>query len=94
MADCIYYCEIKDQVPEYPVGVYKVVASREYDRTWHVKLNRLMIISDRVWKQGPRGGVKIIRAPWSSFYPLGYITTNEKYMREFTWVKIRAKPIV
>lgn len=48
-------------------------------------------MSESVWKQGPRGGVKIVRYPWHQHWPMGYIITNEKYMREFFWIKLKAK---
>ena len=91
MGDYVYYCEVKNRIREYPEGVYKVVAKNGINATWFPVLNRLTTVSDRVWKQGPQGGVKIIKAPWINSWPVGYITTNEKYMQEFAWVKLRAK---
>lgn len=94
MGQYVYYCEVKRQVHEYSPGVYKVVADRGFNSKWFPALNRLTNFSDRVWKQGPRGGVKIIKAPWHELWPQGYVTTSQKYMREFAWIKLRAKPIV
>jgi hypothetical protein len=50
----------------------------------HILLTRF---SDRVWKQGPYGGVKIIKDR-SGLY--GYVTNNEEMMKKFMWVKLQA----
>ena len=91
VAEYTYYCEVKNRIREYPEGVYKVVANGM--GLWFPVLNRLTTVSDRVWQQGPKGGVRIIKAPWSELWPMGYITTNEKYMKEFAWVKLQAKEL-
>lgn len=94
MGTYTYYCEVKSRVREYPEGVYKVVASKNFNDNWFSTVNRLITVSDRVWKQGPQGGVKVVKHRWySDSYPVGYITTNEKYMREFAWIKLKAKEI-
>ena len=91
MTQYTYYCEVKNRIREYPAGVYKVVTGDGRMGPWFPILNRLTTVSDKVWKQGPSGGVKIIKAPWRDNWPMGYITQNEKYMREFAWVKLQAK---
>ena len=56
--------------------------------------SRLSWNSHRVWCQGPRGGVKIVKDRIT--YPggvYGYITTNKKAMKEFAWVKLSARPL-
>ena len=60
------------------------------DRT--LGYNRLITLSHKVWRQGPKGGVKIIKDKenWSRYF--GYVTTNEKIMKEFMWVKLQAQP--
>lgn len=89
-----YYCEVKHRVCEYPEGVYKVVTGNRSAGPWFPVLNRLMTVSDRVWKQGPKGGVKFVKHRWhEGVWPIGYITTNEKYMQEFAWVKLKAKQV-
>ena len=93
MGTYTYYCEVNDRIREYPQGVYKVVADKGINHLWFPVLNRLTTVSDRVWKQGPKGGVKILKAPWNNLWATGYITTNEKYMREFSWIKLKAKEI-
>ena len=45
--------------------------------------------SERVWQQGPRGGVKLIKDRYLGDY--GYITQNEEKMKEFAWIKLSAK---
>lgn len=92
MGQYVYYCEVKSRVREYPEGVYKVVADKGFNGKWFPILNRLTTVSDRIWKQGPRGGVKIMKSP-SHLWHTGYVTQNEKYMREFAWVKLQAKSI-
>lgn len=93
MGTYTYYCEVKSRIREYPEGVYKVVADKGIDHMWFPVLNRLTTVSDRVWKQGPRGGVKIVKAPWSNLFPVGYVTQDEKYMKEFFWIKMKAKEV-
>ena len=50
--------------------------------------------SDTVWMVGPYGGVKIIHhdphGEVLNFKPFTYITKDEKEMKEFMWVKLRA----
>lgn len=87
-----YYCEVSRDRSDVKAGVYKVVASNKYDSPWFPKLNGLTAVSDRVWKQGPKGGVKIIKdRSWP--YPMGYITSDEKWMKKFAWVKLSAKSL-
>lgn len=93
MGTYTYYCEVGSRVREYPAGVYKVIADKGFNGRWFPVLNRLITVSDRVWKQGPRGGVKLIKSPWDDFWATGYITANEKYMREFAWIKLQAKQV-
>jgi hypothetical protein len=47
--------------------------------------------SSKVWREGPRGGVKIIKNRNIGYY--GYVTTNEEYMKEFVWVKLQAQAV-
>ena len=93
MSAYTYYCEIKDKGCEYPPGVYKVIVDQGVDPRWFSNLNRLSNLSDRIWKQGPKGGVRIVKAPWRYGWPMGYVTNNEKYMREFAWIKLQAKAV-
>lgn len=94
MGRYVYYCEVKSRVREYPAGIYKVVADKSINARWFPVLNRLTTLSDRVWKQGPKGGVKFVKHRWhDGAWPMGYITQNEKYMKEFFWIKMQAKEI-
>jgi hypothetical protein len=62
---------------------------------WHGGQSRLSYNSDRIWMQGPRGGVKIVkdRINYYGGFGYGYITTNKKAMKEFTWIKLSARPL-
>ena len=87
-----YYCEVNCERRDFQAGVYKVVANRDFTRGWFPKLNMTIQFSDRVWKQGPKGGVKIIKdRDWQA--PVGYITTDEAWMKKFAWVKLKAKEL-
>lgn len=88
-----YYCEVNSKIREYPKGVYKVVADKGINARWFPELNRIITVSDRVWKQGPKGGVKLVKTPWWEDWSMGYVTRKDDYMREFLWAKIRAKEI-
>lgn len=50
--------------------------------------------SDLVWCEGPKGGVRLVAFNWRKYFnefrKLGYITTNEKAMKEFAWIKLKA----
>ncbi len=92
MGHYTYYCEINRDFKEFKAGVYKIVTSGDFTRSWFPKLNLTIQFSNRVWKQGPKGGVKIVKSrEWP--YPMGYITTDEKWMKEFAWVKLKAQAL-
>lgn len=93
MGQYTYYCEVKHPRVELAPGVYKIVADRDFNLGWFPQLNKVIQVSDRVWKQGPRGGVKIIKDRSWELYPMGYITTDEKWMKKFAWVKLSAKSL-
>ena len=90
MAANIYYFEVKNHRGDVPDGVYSCQTQ------WmHLKPHELgyFEISDRVWLQGPRGGVKIVKDHGYDLYPRSYVTTNSKWMKKFAWAKLKAKPI-
>lgn len=76
---------------------------------WHIVSNyrpmhlhwvapELIQNSDLIWCQGIQGGVRLIHKNWrvnmaDNFRKLGYVTTDEKAMQEFAWVKLKAKTI-
>lgn len=93
MGQYIYYCEVH-RSHEYQPGVYKIVAENNFNQHWFPKLNKLITQSERVWKQGPKGGVRIIKNNIGyDMYPTGYVTNNDRWMREFVWTKLNAKPL-
>lgn len=87
-----YYCEVTRDRSDYKSGVYKVALTGGTPR-WVTDVNRLITVSERVWVQGPKGGVRIIKEPWDGgkFYGRKYLTTNPQAMQEFAWVKLTAK---
>jgi hypothetical protein len=92
MADHTYYCEVKGNYDGHKAGIYKIVAGGDFSRLWFPQLNKLIQVSDRVWKQGPRGGVKIIKdRSWP--YPMGYIKKDDQWMKKFFWIKLKAKSL-
>lgn len=61
---------------------------------------RLFSSSDLVWTQGPKGGVRLIHQSWNAvcknggrYRKEGYVTTDEKAMTEFCWIKLKAVTI-
>jgi hypothetical protein len=92
---CVYYFELHqdrtDYIDSWKAGVY---SSPGYMNAWYGGQSRLAMNSHRVWCQGPRGGVKIVKDRIT--YPggmYGYITKNKKAMKEFTWIKLSARPL-
>jgi hypothetical protein len=92
---CTYYFEVSkdytDYIDTYAAGVYSAAG---YMGAWYGGQSRLAINSDRVWCQGPRGGVKIVKDRIN--YPsgmYGYITNNKTAMKEFVWVKLLARKL-
>ena len=90
---CMYYFELDrdrtDHINSWKAGVY---SSQGYVGGYTGGQSRLSHNSDRVWMQGPRGGVKIIKDRIS--YPVGmygYITNNNKAMKDFAWIKLSAR---
>ena len=83
-----YYCEVEgDSTYEFPKGVYAIPFKREYT----TKIFRCISYSNKVWVQGPRGGVKIIKDRKNVVY--GYVTKNKEIMKEFMWAKLKAQPL-
>lgn len=88
--DFTYYCEVSRDWYAGKKGVYTYTS----DRRKYFKFIELMQYSDRVWRQGPKGGVKIVkdktsRTHWGSSQ---YVTKDEKIMKQFMWVKLQAQP--
>jgi hypothetical protein len=53
-------------------------------------LPRFIRESERVWLQGPRGGVKIIKDSTGTSYWGRYLRRDSEAMKEFVWIKLRA----
>ena len=92
---CMYYFEVSraytDHIDTYAAGVYSAAGYVGGFMGWQ---SRLWANCSRVWMQGPRGGVKIVKDRIT--YPggmYGYITKNNKAIKEFAWVKLSARPL-
>ncbi len=91
VADTTYYYEFIKPHKQYEAGVY-------YNNSRFPKRDVAML-SDRVWAQGPKGGVRIVHQNWwkpsvrMKYYGSNYLTKNQEAMKEFMWVKLKAKPI-
>ena len=97
MADpnkCTYYFELgqdrNDGINSWKAGVY---SSPGYMGAWYGGQSRLSYNSDRIWCQGPRGGVKLIKDRIHLAGEHGYVTNNQKAMKEFAWLKLSARPL-
>ena len=53
---------------------------------------RLMRESEQVWCQGPRGGVQLIRGAYWDYWAT-YLRQDSEKMKQFTWVKLRAREL-
>ena len=83
-----YYFEVQDGERIAP-GVYSCRAKAMQFIPDHINY---FYLSQRVWRQGPRGGVKIVRDNgWNQ--PTGYITNDPKWMQKFAWIKLKARPV-
>lgn len=87
-----YYCEVtRDSVwAVIKPGVYVGYGSPSDTRG----LGPLFTVSNKIWRQGPRGGVKIIKDrekhDWGQMQPTQYVTKNQDLMKEFMVVKLKA----
>ena len=89
MVEYTYYCKVTFDRADIKPGMYRFSGAQGNTLGY----NRLITLSDKVWRQGPKGGVKIIkdRTQWASSQ---YVTTNEKIMKEFMWVKLQAQSFI
>ena len=72
---------MNDGIDRIAAGVY---SDAGYIGAWSGGQSRLAMNSDRIWCQGPRGGVKMVKDRIN--YPggmYGYITNNNKAMKEY-----------
>ena len=91
---CTYYFELSrdhnDGIYFWTKGIY---SDKGYMGSYVVGWqSRLAKLSDRIWCQGPKGGVKIVKSR-SHIFDYGYVTKNEERMKEFIWVKLKAQPV-
>lgn len=84
-----YYCEVTYDRADIKPGVY-TFSSQKNSRLGY---NRLITLSDKVWRQGPKGGVKIIKDR-TKYASSQYVTSDEKTMKKFMWVKLQAQPYI
>ncbi len=93
---CTYYFELlqnrNDGINSWKAGVY---SSPGYMAAWYGGQSRLSYNSDRIWMQGPRGGVKIVKDRINYYGGAygGYVTNNKTAMKEFAWIKLSARPL-
>lgn len=84
-----YYCEVHKDRQHIKKGIYLYSA----DRRSTFDYLRLISVSDKIWRQGPKGGVRITKDR-NFVSPTYYVTKDEKIMKEFMWVKLQAQPYV
>ena len=87
MADYNYYCEVEYDRADIKPGVYSFRAVNGNTLGY----NRLITLSNKIWRQGPYGGVKIVKSR-SEFAGTQYVTRDEEVMKKFMWVKLQAQP--
>ncbi len=92
---CTYYFEVlktyHDGIDGFKAGVYSAQGYVGGYLGWQ---SRLAHNSHRIWMQGPRGGIKIVKDRLT--YPggvYGYVTKNAKSMKEFAWIKLSARQL-
>jgi hypothetical protein len=90
VVDYNYYCEVTYDRADIRPGVY----SFSSEKNSRIGYNRLITLSDKVWRQGPKGGVKILKDRNSYHRHTQYVTTSEKLMKKFMWVKLQAQPYI
>ena len=87
---CTYYFEVSkdytDYIDTYAAGVYSAAG---YMGAWYGGQSRLAMNSDRVWCQGPRGGVQLIKGD----YWTAYLRRDSEKMKQFVWIKLRAQDL-
>lgn len=89
MGDYTYYCEIHKDRYTFKKGIYTYSCGKRKEFKY-LELNQF---SDKIWRQGPKGGVKIVKNR-SAYCTSQYVTTDEKIMKEFMWVKLQAQSYI
>jgi hypothetical protein len=99
MAKFTFYCRVDRDRPAQGINAGVYIYRSEHDLhhlawvppAWVPKVRILIQHSSKVWRQGPRGGVKIIKN--RDIGSCGYVTTNEDQMKEFVWIKLQARAV-
>lgn len=76
---------------EVKAGVYSFTSNT--GRLWHHHDLKLIQFSEKVWRQGPRGGVKTIKDRSAGYYSVGYVTKDSEEMKKFMWAKLQAQHV-
>ena len=79
---------------------YGVKDNSAWQLSWHNSwkntnsqhMPRLVRESDQVWVQGPRGGVQLIKGDYWDYWAT-YIRRDSEKMKQFLWVKLRARKL-
>jgi len=90
VADYTFYCKVLKDYPAAGIkaGIYSYTS--EAGRRTSLEFT-LIQFSEKVWRQGPRGGVKIIKERTTGIYQ--YVTKDEEEMKKFMWVKLQAQTV-
>lgn len=94
MAKFTFYCRVDRDYPARGIKAGVYTYGSEYNHLgWPRAAGAHLLVqySNKVWRQGPQGGVKIIKNRNVDGY--GYVTTNEKQMKEFVWIKLQARAV-
>lgn len=88
VAEHTYYCEVTRERADIKSGLYTFSGPSSS----FLRYNRLVTLSDKVWLQGPRGGVKIIKDR-AGIRIQHYVTNDVEEMKEFMWAKLQAQTV-
>lgn len=96
MAKFTFYCRVDRDRPAQGINAGVYAFKSEHDIycigwVWVPNVRTLIQHSSKVWRQGPQGGVKIIKNRDIGRH--GYVTTNEDQMKEFVWIKLQAQAV-
>jgi hypothetical protein len=86
-----YYFDVPVDKYHFKKGVYSYTSDRE-GMFWKSPTSELLQHSQTVWRQGPHGGVKIMKSKTHQVYV--YITKHEELMKQFMWAKLQAQHLV
>lgn len=88
MAEYTFYCVVSKDRPQLEIsaGTYRFTSMSTYHRN-----TKIVAASDKVWRVGPKGGVKITKDRYHLFGSSKYVTKDETQMKQFMWVKLQAQ---